>query len=339
MARNLTLLRSGSVRRFCPSAPQGDLHQTQTASVNLATVVTLGRLGFEGPAGAESARLLSQPKRVAVLLYVLMSQRGGSTSRDQIIGTFWPESDSTRARNALRQSLSFLRGCLGDEALIGVGSHGVTVAESVACDAVQFETLLDANRKEEALGLYGGELLPGFYSGGSVAFTEWLERRRQHLGQRAAKAAWDLSAECEVRGDPAGAAFWGKRALALSPFSESEVQRLLRLLERTGDFAGAMRAFHGLQHALASEFGTQPSRETVQLASSIRRRLEAEGLHVPALLGTRRSAADRRVAERRGRQVKWSGEERRVTPDRRAGARRSGVDRRAIRETEPPAQS
>lgn len=311
--------------------------QTQPAGVRLATVVTLGRLGFEGSAGAESARLLSQPKRVAVLLYMLMSQRGGSTSRDQIIGTFWPESDSTRARNALRQSLSFLRGCLGDDALIGIGSHGVAVAASVACDAVQFEALLDADRKEEALSLYGGELLPGFYSGGSIAFTEWLERRRHHLSQRAAKAAWDLSADCEARDDHPGAAFWGKRALALSPFSESEVQRLLRLLERTGDFAGAMRAFKGLQHALESEFGTQPSRETAQLAAGIKKRLESEGLHVPTLLGTRRSEADRRVAVRRRKHGPWTGVERRSQADRRTAARRSGVDRRAIRESDASA--
>lgn len=300
-------------------------------------MVTLGRLGFEGPASAEAARLLSQPKRVAVLLYVLMSQRGGSTSRDQIIGTFWPESDSARARNALRQSLSFLRGCLGDDALVGIGSHGVAVSASIACDAVQFEALLDANRKEEALGLYGGDLLPGFYLGGSVAFTEWLDRRRHHLGQRAAKAAWDLSSECEARGDHAGASFWGKRALALSPFSESEVQRLLRLLERAGDFAGAMRAFHGLQSSLELEFGTKPSSETVQLASGIKRRLESDGLHMPALLGTRRLGADRRVGERRRRQAQWTGVERREQPDRRTSARRSGLDRRAIRGTESSA--
>lgn len=318
-------------------APQRDLIQTQPASIRLATVVTLGRLGFEGPASTKAARLLNQPKRVAVLLYVLMSQRGGSTSRDKVIGMFWPESDSSRARNALRQSLSFLRGCLGDEALIGIGSHGVAVTESVACDAVQFESLLDADRKEEALRLYGGELLPGFYGGGSIAFTEWLERRRQHLGQRAAKAAWDLSAECEARGDLPDAAFWGKRALALSPFSESEVQRLLRLLERAGDFAGAMRAFHGLQQSLEIEFGTRPSSETAQLATGIKGKLESEGLHLPALLGTRRSGAERRTAERRQQPAKWTDVERRSLPDRRSTARRSGVDRRAIREAESSA--
>ncbi len=307
------------------------MFQTRAAGPKLATVVTLGRLGFVGPKDADAARLLSQPKRVALLLYVLMSQRGGSLSRDLIIGTFWPESDSTRARNALRQSLSFLRGCLGDAALVSIGSHGVAVAESVACDAVQFEALLDARRTEEALGIYRGELLPGFHGGGSMAFNEWLDGRRRHLGQRAAKAAWDLSAECESQGEMPGAAFWGKRALALSPFSESEVLRLLRLLVRVGDFAGALRVFHGLQRELETEFGSQPSAETARLAADIRRRVELEGQHVPALLGTRRSGTERRVAERRTSRARWTGVERRCGEDRRVAERRSGLDRREIR--------
>ncbi len=296
-----------------------------------ATVYTLGRLGFAGPTGADSARLLSQPKRVAVLLYVLLSQRGGSMTRDQLIGTFWPESDSPRARNALRQSLSFLRTCLGDRAVVNVGTHGVAVADSVACDAVQFESLLDAGRREDALGLYSGELLPGFHGGGSSAFGDWLDAKRAHLTRRAAKASWDLSAECEQRGELSGAAFWGKRALALSPFSESEVQRLLRLLTRVGDFAGALRAYQGLRHSLATEFGSQPTAETTRIAADVRQRLEAEGQHVPALLGTRRSGVERRVAARRRGRGSWKGVERRVNADRRSGERRSGEDRRTMR--------
>ena len=301
--------------------------QTQPASAKPATFITLGRLGFVGPKGAQS-RLLRQPKRVALLLYVMMSQRGGSLSRDQIIGTFWPESDSSRARNALRQSLSFIRSCLGDGAVLSIGSHGVAVAESVECDAVQFEALLDAQRKEEALGLYRGELLPGFYGGGS-AFTEWVERRRHQLSQRAAKAAWDVSAEHEASGDLPGAAFWGKRALALSPFSESEVQRLLRLLERVGDLAGALRAYHGLQEALHSDFGVAPSAETARILASMRERLQVDAGRSSVDPSARRFVTDRRVSERRQQSLKWARRERRVTADRRGTERRTGRDRRA----------
>ncbi|MBI2407350.1 MAG: hypothetical protein HYV19_03470 [Gemmatimonadetes bacterium] len=304
---------------------------THAAETAHATVLTLGRLGVVGVSEAGGARLLNQPKRLAVLLYVLLSQRGGSLSRDQVISVFWPESDESRARNSLRQTLSFLRTCLGTEAITSVGAHGVAVAASLACDAARFEWLLDANRKEEALKLYGGELLPGFHVDGAYAFMDWLETRRRHTAQRAAKAAWDLTAECEGRGDQANAAFWGKRALALSPFSESEVQRVLRLLDRVGDYAGALRAFHGLQRALFVEFGTAPSAETVRIAAAITERLQSNGQHVPALLGTRRGGRERRVAERRQARRAWTGVERRTLADRRSGERRSGEDRRAAR--------
>ena len=40
---------------------------TQPDGARRATVVTLGRLGFVGPRGAEAERLLSQPKRVDIV--------------------------------------------------------------------------------------------------------------------------------------------------------------------------------------------------------------------------------------------------------------------------------
>lgn len=295
-------------------------------------MVTLGRVGYEGPNSEGAERLISQPKRFAVLMYLMLSQRGGALTRDKVIGTFWPESDSDKARNALRQTVSFVRNCLGNAALVNVGSQGLAVDASIDCDAVKFEALLDSRRSEDALQLYRGEFLPGFHVGGSPGFSDWLDARRTGLSHRAAKAAWDLSADHEARNDVAGAAFWGKRALALSPFSESEVQRLLRLLDRVGDLAGALRAFNGLQQTLREEFGVNPSAETTQLAARIKQRLEAEGLNVAALLGTRRAGIDRRGNDRRiVADIDWKGLERRSAKNRRSDERRSGTDRRAVR--------
>jgi DNA-binding SARP family transcriptional activator len=294
-----------------------------------ATITTFGRLAVAGPRPDAAAKLLSQPKRFAVLIYVLLSQRGGAVSRDQLIGVFWPESDASRARNSLRQTLSFVRTCLGQDAVISIGAHGLAAAPAIACDAVQFDTLLDDGKREEALALYGGELLSGFHIPGSAAFSHWLDHRREQLAHRAAKAAWDLSAECEGAGDVRGAAFWGKRALALSPFSESEVQRLLRLLDRVGDLTGALRAFTGLEASLRSEFGVQPSAETVRLAAAIRARFEQEAAAKPAVPSTRRIARDRRLAQRRIQQMAHAKPDRRTNPDRRTGDRRTGQDRRA----------
>lgn len=306
--------------RVQPAAPQARV-----------SVFTFGRVGVDTPTPAAAERLLSQPKRLAVLLYVLMSQRGGSLTRDQLISAFWPESDDVRASNALRQTLSFLRGCVGGDLITSVGTRGIAVSDAVECDAVSFDRLLDAGQKEDALLLYSGEFLPGFHLDGAPAFTEWLDARRRSYAQRAAKASWDLSADCEAREEFDGAAFWGKRALALSPFSESEVQRVLRLLTRVGDYAGALRAYHGLQRVLKAEFGAAPSAETSRLAAEAIGQLQASGGHAPALLGSRRAGIDRRFGERRTALVQWTGVERRVQPDRRQTERRSGEDRRAVR--------
>ena len=152
------------------------------------------------------------------------------------------------------------------------------------------------------MALFGGDFLPGTPVASSAAFAAWLTERRVHFRKCAAKAAWDLSAETESRGDVKGAAFWGKRALALSPFSESEVQRLLRLLDRVEDFAGAMRAFSGLQNALRKEFGAVPAAETERLVSGIRARMDPNAVEF----------VDRRAQPRN-------------SPDRRGDSRDSGV--------------
>jgi DNA-binding SARP family transcriptional activator len=293
------------------------------------TLLTLGVLEFEGVGAQAAGELLRQPKRAAVLLFMLLGRRGGFTTREELMSMFWPEADNARARNSLRQTLSFLRDALGEDVILNRGSSSVGAAPgSMGCDAVSFEDLLDAGRREEALGLYRGELLPGFHVAGAYAFEEWLGGRRRHLQGRAAKAAWDVSAGHEALGQAAEAAFWGKRALALSPFSESEVQRLLRLLDRLGDWAGALRAYQGLQVHLAREFGALPAGETTCLIESTRRRVESGDLPRSTQFGTRRFSSDRRRGERRRGDAPWAGLERRSGSERRVNERRSGVDRR-----------
>lgn len=296
------------------------------------TLLTLGTLGFEGSGAEAASTLLRQPKRVAVLAYLLLNQRSGCVSRDRLMAIFWPEADSARARNALRQTLSFLRGALGDAAIVSHGSASVSVADGVVeCDALQFERHLEDGEREQALALARGEFLPSFHVQGSVECDEWIESRRRYFHERTAKAAWDLADTFDALGKYPEAAFWGKRAFALSPFSESELQRLIRLLDRVGDYAGALRAAQGLEQHLAKEFNSRPSRDTLVLIELVRRRGQASGEIPPVHLNTRRVLADRRTRPERRRSTSrpWIHAERRKA-SRRRGERRSGTDRRGV---------
>jgi DNA-binding SARP family transcriptional activator len=313
---------------MAPQPPTSPVPQGPDAGPAL-TLLTLGRLAFKGEGAEAAGELLRQPKRAAVLLFILLGRRDGLTTREELVSTFWPETGHARARNSLRQTLSFLRDALGRHVVLNRGTFSVELAPgSLACDALSFEALLNEGRREEALGLYRGELLPGFHVAGADAFGAWLADRRSHLQGRAAKAAWDVSIGHEALGKATEAAFWGKRALALSPFSESEVQRLLLLLDRLGDWAGALRAYQGLRTHLVREFGTAPAGDTTRIIEDMRRRVESGDLAASTRFGTRRFSSDRRQGERRRGDGVWAGPERRSGLERRLAERRSGSDRR-----------
>ncbi|MBK5096957.1 MAG: hypothetical protein JJE01_04165, partial [Gemmatimonadetes bacterium] len=70
---------------------------------------------------SELESVVSQPKRLALLVYLCLAGRGGFVRRDTLVALFWPESDEEHARAALSQSLYFLRRALGSEIIPGRG--------------------------------------------------------------------------------------------------------------------------------------------------------------------------------------------------------------------------
>lgn len=104
--------------------------------------------------------------------------------------------------------------------------------DTLWCDAVALAAHAVALQHREALALHRGELLDGLYPEGvPPKFQEWLDERRRVLRELAAGAAWSCS-----RADEEAVA---RRALELTPDDEEGVRRLMSLLDRHGDRAGA----------------------------------------------------------------------------------------------------
>ena len=232
---------------------------------------TFGALELTAADGAPIRSVLAQPRRAALLCYLALATPRGFQRRDSLLALFWPEHDAEQARGALRQSVYFLRRALGAEAILSRGDDELAVApEAVRCDARAFEAALEEGRPEDALGLYAGDLLAGFHIADAPDFERWLEAERGRLRERAQEAAWALAAAREADGDPAGAAEAARRAAALSPADEIALRRLLLLLERVGDRAGAVRAHEAFARRLMEEYELEPSAETERLAARIR---------------------------------------------------------------------
>ena len=84
---------------------------------------TLGALELGGPESGAVDALISQPKRLALLIYIAAARPTGFHRRDTLLSLFWPELDQTHARGALRNALSFLRRQLGEAAIVTRGDE------------------------------------------------------------------------------------------------------------------------------------------------------------------------------------------------------------------------
>ncbi len=227
---------------------------------------------LEGRSGSTLDEVLAQPKRVGLLAYLALARPHGYQRTDPLLALFWPDLDAAHARAALRQSVYFLRRHLGAEALLSRGrGEELSVSPDLWCDAVAFETALEEDRREDALGLYRGPLLDGFHvTGAGEEFEHWLDAERRRLELRAERAALELSQAAERDGDRDGALRWARRALALEPLDEAAARRLIGLLDRLGDRAGALHAYEEFAARLGAELGVAPGPETERLAAGIR---------------------------------------------------------------------
>lgn len=143
---------------------------------------------------------------------------------------------------------------------------------AVRCDVADFDRMIESGHVSEALELYRGHLLEGFFISDAPEFERWQDEARTRLCETASRAAQALVEKAENGGDLSTAAMWARRAVRLAPHDEAQLRRLLTLLDQQGDRAGALRAYDEFARRLATEFEAEPAAETQSLLGAIRAR-------------------------------------------------------------------
>ena len=289
---------------------------------------TFGSAALTSEEGAEYPSVLARPKLLGLVSYLAASTPHGFHRRDTLLGLFWAEVDQERARRALRQSLYHLRQALGDDVIVGRGDEEIGLAPNLLwSDVAAFDAALDGGELEEALDLYQGDLLQGFYVSDAPEFEQWLDQRRTQLREAAATAAWTLAERGLDQKNPAGAAFWGRRAFALAPLDERLLRRLIRLLDRVGDRAGAVREYESFARRLDEALELEPSPETRDLIAQVRARSQAPPDRVTA--ATVDHPADREPKEQPEDPTKRPAREERVVEDTIIAGEAAGEERQS----------
>ena len=239
-----------------------------TGSPQAPRVLLLGAVDIVGT--EEARRLVRQPKAFFLLAYLLVARPRGLQSRDRLVAMFWPDQDETRARGSLRATLHVLRESLGQDAIVREGDTHVGIDTNlISCDAIDFDSALQAGHLARALELYRGPLLDQFF-GESAAADHWLDQEREHFRTAAADAAWSLATRYETDQNLTHAAKWARRAARLAGPDERRIRKIMTMLDAAGDRAGAILVYEDFAKFLASALEVTPSDETRGLADAIR---------------------------------------------------------------------
>src|SRR3989449_7939216 len=142
----------------------------------------LGTWRLPSAAGRDVQSLLGHPRPLALPASPAAATPHRFHRRDSLVALFWPELDQEHARAALRQALHVLRDALGADAVASRGDEEIGLdVDRVSCDVPAFGRAIDGAQFREALDLYRGHLLEGFFISDAPDFEQWLETERRRL--------------------------------------------------------------------------------------------------------------------------------------------------------------
>jgi len=219
----------------------------------------LGATELRATDAKAAGRVLSQPKRLALLAYLAIARPSDYVQRDELTALLWSRKDDTRARTSLRQALSFLRRNLGKD-LFQVRGDALRLTPGVLrTDLDELRQALEDGDTDQVLALYAGELMPAFFVSDSPEWERWLDRERLSLGHSVLALATASASDALERNEPARTVAWCRRALIHWPSSEGAARILIDAYCQMGDLAAAEAVFEEVGVAVRETLGREPA--------------------------------------------------------------------------------
>ncbi len=243
-------------------------------------------------------------KTLALLGYLIMQNR--PMSRSHLADLFWGDKPEATGRRNLSRELSQLSrrlpGCfqadyhtiqfqpttacwvdtLAFQKLVKV-EIGLQVAIGPASEALTGPMLLSGatpanpptvsqtqiSKLAEAVALYRGEFMTGFYLNGCPEFETWLIREQEAWRQKATGILDCLTVYHGLHHQYNEAQAYVRRWLALEPWQEEAHRYMMILLARMGKRSEALVQYETCHRILAEELAVEPEAETVAIYEQI----------------------------------------------------------------------
>jgi DNA-binding SARP family transcriptional activator len=224
----------------------------------------------------EAVQAINSPRLQTLLAYLLLN-RDKPLSRRQLAFQFWPDTSEAQAFANLRTLLTLLRRVLPEAdrfILVGRRTLEWQGAAAFRLDVADFERALAEGDLEQAVNVYGGDLLPDCYD-------DWIQPDRDRLRQNFGRALEKVIQTREEARDYEAAICYAQTYLQHDPLSEGTYRRLIRLYAAAGNRTAALRQYENCAMALERELGVEPLPETrAAYEAALQGERQADGIRV-----------------------------------------------------------
>lgn len=204
----------------------------------------------------------------AMLAYLALE---GEVSRDRLVATFWPDCEYERARHNMNSTIRYIRQALqdsepGTEPIIVYrhGFYAIDPRTSFKIDVDEFRSLLSKAREareatkaasyyREAIGLYRGEFMEGFYH-------EWVLAERERLQSQYVEALEGLARAAYSLGEYHRVIDYCQRILEVNSYWEEAHRLIIEAALKLGRRGRALYQWQLMQKTLQDELGVPPGR-------------------------------------------------------------------------------
>lgn len=248
-------------------------------------------------------------KAQALLFYLAVT--GQTHTRPALAGLLWADLPEADALMNLRQVLTNLRKLVGDHLAITRQTVAFNRTSDYWLDVEAFQAGVEraykpspqpspsgrgsqasppvggtqggpeVERLRQAVDLYRGDFLAGFYVRDAPAFEEWLLAQQARLRELVLTALQKVTAHFARTGDYGTGITYSRRLLELEPWHEEAHRRLMLLLARSGQRSVALAQYQACRQVLAEELGVEPAAETLALYQRIQTAETAHRPHLP----------------------------------------------------------
>lgn len=227
-----------------------------------------GGASIDASGGPLTGRAVQRHRLALLALLASCSTRG--MSRDRLIAFLWPETDASKGRHLLSDSVYRINQAVGTDAVSAAGDELRLDPQRLPSDVAEFTDAVALGEWERAVTVYAGPFLDGFFLSDSPGFDNWLDGERARFEREYARALEALAEAAEAAGSRTHAVRWWRMLAGHDVYNSRVALRLMQALDAVGERAAALQHARTFTLLLREEFETDPDPDVVALADRLR---------------------------------------------------------------------